>query len=85
MGPTVPGIKHSNLQREKKFFFQEQLLLDQRSFLEPAISLSFFRTPVNNFGDMLFQVLSIDRLGELSFEVSLLKVQGREVALSELI
>ena len=34
---------------------------------------------------MLFQVLSIDRLGELSFEVSLLKVQGQEVALSELI
>ena len=38
---TIPGIKHSNLQREKCFFFQEQLLLDQRSFLKPAISLSF--------------------------------------------
>ena len=34
---------------------------------------------------MLFQFLSIDRLGELSFELSLLKVQGREVVLSELI
>ena len=34
---------------------------------------------------MLFEVLSIDRLGELSFELLLLKVQGREVALSELI
>ena len=56
------------------FFFQEQLLLDQRSFLKPAISLSFFCTPVNNFGDMLFQVLSIDRLGEVSFELLLLKV-----------
>ena len=33
---------------------------------------------------MLFQVLSINRLGELFFELSLLKVQGREVALSEL-
>ena len=34
---------------------------------------------------MLFQDLPVDRLGELSFELSLLKVQGREVALSELI
>ena len=34
---------------------------------------------------MLFQFLSIDRLGELSFELSLLKDQGREAALSELI
>ena len=34
---------------------------------------------------MLFQVLSFDRLGELPFELSLLKVQGREVASSELI
>ena len=83
--PTIPGIKQSNLQKEKKNFFQEQLLLDQRSFLEPAISSSFFCTPVNNLGNMLFQVLSIDKLGELSFELSLLKVQGREVALSELI
>ena len=41
--------------------------------------------PVNNFGDMLFQVLSIDRFGELSLELSLLKFQGREVALSELL
>ena len=80
-----PGLNTVICKEKKKIFFQEQLLLDQRSFLEPAISLSFFRTPVNNFGDMLFQVLSIDRLGELSFEVSLLKVQGREVALSELI
>ena len=71
--------------KEKNVFFQEQLLLDQRSFLEPTISFSFFCTPVNNFGGMLFEVLSIDRLGELSFELSLLKVQGREVALSELI
>ena len=47
--------------------------------------VKFFCTPVNNFGDMLFQDLPIDRLGELSFELSLLKVQGREVALSELI
>ena len=74
MDPTIPGIKHSNLQREKCFFLQEQLLLDQRSFLKPAISLRFFCTPVNNFGDMLFQVLSIDRLGEVSFELLLLKV-----------
>ena len=44
-----------------------------------------FCTPVNNFGNMLFQVLSINRLGELSFELSLIKVQGREEALSELI
>ena len=34
---------------------------------------------------MLFQVLSFDRLGELSFELSLLKVQGRQVVSSELI
>ena len=34
---------------------------------------------------MLIQVLSIDTLVELSFELSLLKVQGREVALPELI
>ena len=65
------------------FFFKEQLLLDQRSFLEPAISLTFFCIPVNNFGDMLFQVLSVDRLGELSFQLSLLKVQRREDDLSE--
>ena len=29
---------------------------------------------------MLFQVLSIDRLGELSFELSLIKVQIQEEA-----
>ena len=34
---------------------------------------------------MLFQVFSIDRLGGPSFKSSLLKVQGREEALSELI
>ena len=34
---------------------------------------------------MLFQVLLIDRLGELSFQLSLLKVQEREAASSELI
>ena len=33
---------------------------------------------------MLFQVLSIDGLGKLSFELSLIKVQRREKALSEL-
>ena len=32
---------------------------------------------------MLFQVLSIDRLGELSFELSLIKLQRQEEALSE--
>ena len=31
MDPTIPGIKHSNLQREKCFFW-EPLLLNQRSF-----------------------------------------------------
>ena len=34
---------------------------------------------------MLVQVLPVDRLGQLSFELSLLKVQRREEALSELI
>ena len=34
---------------------------------------------------MLFQVLSIDGLGKLSFELSFIKVQRREKALSELI
>ena len=34
---------------------------------------------------MLFQVLSVDRLAELSFQLSLLKVQRREGALSEFI
>ena len=57
--------------------------MDQHSFLQPTISLSFFCTPVNNFDDMLFQVLSVDRLGELSFQLSLLKVQRREDDLSE--
>ena len=33
---------------------------------------------------MLFQVLSIDRLAELSFQLSLLKVQKREDALSKI-
>ena len=40
--------------------------------------VKFFCTPVNNFGDMLFQVLSVDRLGELSFQLPLPKVQRRE-------
>ena len=39
-----------------------------------VLSLSFFGTPVNNFGDMLFQVLSTDRLGELSFDLSLIRI-----------
>ena len=34
---------------------------------------------------MLFQVLSTDMFGELSFELSLIKVQIREEALSELV
>ena len=34
---------------------------------------------------MLFQILSVGRLGELSFELPLLKVKRREDALSELI
>ena len=34
---------------------------------------------------MLFQVLSIDRLGELSFQLSLIKVKIREETLYELI
>ena len=59
--------------------------MDQHSFLRPAISLSFFGTPVNNFGHMLFQVLSVDRLGDLSFQLLLLKVQRRKDALSEFI
>ena len=54
--------------------------LDQRSFLYNLL----FCTSVNNFGGMLFQVLSIDRLGELSFELSLIKLQRQEEALSEL-
>ena len=54
-------------------FFKSNYFLDQRSFYI-VLSLSFFGTPVNNFGDMLFQVLSADRLGELSFDFSLIKV-----------
>ena len=34
---------------------------------------------------MLFQILSIDRLGEIYFELYLIKVQIREEALSEII
>ena len=34
---------------------------------------------------MLFQVLSTDMFGELSFELSLIKAQIREEALSELV
>ena len=34
---------------------------------------------------MLFQVLSVDRLGELSFQLPLLEVQRREDALFEFI
>ena len=70
MDPTIPGIKGSNLQREKCFFRNNNY---------------FFCTPVNNFSNMLFQVLSIDRLGEIYFELYLIKVQIREEALSEII
>ena len=80
MDPTVPGITETC---KEKNVFRNNYILDQHSFLQPAISLSFFGTPVNNFGDMLFQVLSVDRLGELSFQLSLLKVQRREDDLSE--
>ena len=59
--------------------------MDQHGFLQPAVSLIFFFTPVNTFGDMLFQVLSVDQLVELYSQLSFLKVQRREDALSEFI
>ena len=77
MDPTVIGITHSNLQREKCFFINIYLL-DQ-------LLLRFFFTPVNNFRNVLFQVLSIDWLGAIFHELLLLKVQRRAEALFKLI
>ena len=70
MDPTIPGIKHNNLQREK-CFFSGTTTIGSMLFFITCYFVKFFCTPVNNFDDMLFQVLSIDRLGELSFELSL--------------
>ena len=50
--PTISGIKP---EKRKMFIFRNNYYLDQHNFLQPAISLSFFCTPVNNFRDMLFQ------------------------------
>ena len=44
-----------------------------------------FSTLVNNFSDMLFQVLSNARLGALSCELSLIKAKRRADTSSEVI
>ena len=85
MDPTIPGIKHSNLQRENCVFFSGTTTAGSTQFFTTCYFVKFFWTPVNNFGDQLFQVLSIDKLGELSFELPLFKVQGGEVVLSKFI
>ena len=66
-------------------FFEEQLLLGSTQFFITCYFVKVFCTPVNNLCALLFQVWSIDRLGDLSFELSLLKVQKREEVLSELV
>ena len=75
MDPTITGIKHSNLQREKYFLGTTATWINE----------IFYNLLFNIFGYILFQVLSIYRLGELSFELSLIKGQRRDEALSEFI
>ena len=65
MDPTLSEIKLSNMLREK-YDFLEQLLLGSRQFFINCYFAKSFCTTVTNFSDMLFQVLPIDRLGELS-------------------
>ena len=75
--PIVPRIKHSNLERKKKLF-KGQLLLGS-----PQFFIAYYFVKV--FFVYLFQILSVDRLREFSCELSLLKVQIRADALSEVI
>ena len=68
-----------------KNVFKEELLLGSTQFFITCYFVKFFYTSLSNFSNMLFQVFSVDRLGEPSFKLSLLKVHKREEALSEFI
>ena len=67
-------------------FCYGQLFLGSQHFLMTCYFVKvYFCTPVNNFSDVLFKGLLIDRLGALSCELPLLKVQRRVDALSDVI
>ena len=73
MDPTVSGIKHSNLQIEKQFLGTTTSWITA-VFYDLLFCKVIFCTPVNNFSNMSFKVLSVIRLEALSYELSLLKV-----------
>ena len=71
--------------KEKSNFLGTTTSRINTAFLWSTTLLIFLCAPVQNFSDILSQVLWTDRLGALSCELSLLNVQRRADALSELI